>query len=73
MSAIKRKIEDDYMEYGISPEVLETMRLWHEIDKRLAVQEEWHRNFSKSVDRELQQVKQLQNDLKKLELSNESI
>lgn len=70
MSGIKRKIEDDMFRYGISPEVLETIRQWHEIDKRLAVQEEWHRNFSKSVDRELQQIQQLKDDLKKLEFPN---
>lgn len=67
MSNIKRKIEDDFMIFGISPEVLETMKMWHEADVRLARLEGWHEGFSKSVDRELQQIRQLKEDLKKLE------
>ena len=67
MSNIKRKIEEDYMYFGISAEVLETMKMWHEADVRLARLEGWHEGFSKSVDRELAQIKQLKSDLKKLE------
>lgn len=70
MSAIKRKIEDDMFRYGISREVLETMRQWHEIDKRLAVQEEWHRNFSKALQQEIEETSKEIEFLKNMEIPN---
>lgn len=62
MSGIKRKIEDDYMEYGISFEVLETMRQWHEAEARTAGKD-WKAALEISVKREHQQIISLNREL----------